>query len=146
MKTDTPSPTPDPYDDPGDEQRFKEFLQNMVGGRQDELAAHLHPEVVWHLPPFTQLKPIAGAAAVLQFLREGAAAVYEANSLTLELELIAVCHGNASCLATIRGRLKDGRPYENRYAFFARMVAGQITEVWEILDSALLLDQLNPKS
>lgn len=146
MKTTTPSSSAAPDEDSRDEARFKNFLQDMVGARQDELAATLHPEVIWHLPPFTQQKPIAGAAAVLQFLREGAAAVYEANSLTLEPELIAVCHGNASCLATIRGRLKDGRPYENRYAFFARMVAGQITEVWEILDSALLLDQLQPKS
>jgi ketosteroid isomerase-like protein len=146
MQTTTPSPSAAPDEDSRDEARFKNFLQDMVGGRQDELAAHLHPEVVWHLPPFTRQKPIVGAGAVLQFLREGAAAVYESNSLTLKPELIAVCQGKASCLATIRGRLKDGRPYENQYAFFARMVAGKITEVWEILDSALLLDQLNPKS
>ncbi|HAC80419.1 MAG: nuclear transport factor 2 family protein [Candidatus Binatia bacterium] len=146
MKTRTSSLHANSDEDSRDEERFRNFLQDMVCARQAELAAVLHPEVVWHLPPFAQQKPISGATAVLEFLREGAAAVYEANSLTLEPALIAVSHGNASCLATIRGRLKGGRPYENQYAFFARMVAGQITEVWEILDSALLLDQLQPKS
>ena len=83
-----------------------------------------------------------GVSEVLRFLRDGAAAIYQPDSLSLEPELLSVRAGKASCLATIRGRLRDGRPYENRYAFFGRMAEGQITEVWEILDSALLLKQL----
>ena len=141
MSTTTPS-----SQDHHDEERFAEFLQNMIRGQSTPLAEALHPEVVWHLPPFARQGPVHGIPDVLKFLQEGAAAVYQPDSLSLEPEILSVREGKASCLATIRGRLRDGRPYENRYAFFARLADGRIAEVWEILDSALLLDQMQDKS
>ena len=124
------------------EKHFAAFLQHMIHGEHAALAETLHPDVRWHLPPFSGQEPIVGVSEVLRFLRDGAAAIYQPDSLSLEPELLSVRAGKASCLATIRGRLRDGRPYENRYAFFGRMAEGHITEVWEILDSALLLKQL----
>ena len=134
--------TPDREQLDEQEKHFAAFLQNMIRGEHTALAETLHPEVRWHLPPFSGQEPIVGVREVLRFLRDGAAAIYQPDSLSLEPELLSVRAGKASCLATIRGRLQDGRPYENRYAFFGRMSEGQITEVWEILDSALLLKQL----
>jgi len=134
--------TPDHEQLDEQEKHFAAFLQNMIRGEHTALAETLHPEVRWHLPPFSGQEPIVGVREVLRFLRDGAAAIYQPDSLSLEPELLSVRAGKASCLATIRGRLQDGRPYENRYAFFGRMSEGQITEVWEILDSALLLKQL----
>jgi len=127
------------------EKFFEQFLFDMVAGDTEAIAPKLHEEIVWHLPPFAQQDPIVGKSAVRRFLAEAGHAIYEAGSLRIEPELLTCSEGQASCLATIRGKMKNGTPYKNRYGFFARLCGAEIAVVWEILDSALLLEQMRTR-
>ena len=129
-----------------DREIFEHFLFDMVGGRHDKVAAVLDASVVWHLPPFARQPPMQGREAVLKFLAEAPVAFYEPGTMQIEPTEFAVEEGFASCLATLRARTKHGTPYENRYGFFASIRGGLLTEVWELLDSALLLEQMKPPS
>lgn len=128
-----------------DRDLFRDFLSDMVEGRHDRVARVLAENVVWHMPPFAKQPPMRGRAAVLQFLAEAPASFYEPGSMSIEPHELAVENGFAACLATMRATTTHGMPYENRYAFFARLQDGQLTEVWELLDSAVLLDQLQAR-
>ena len=125
----------------GDREIFERFLVDMIAGRYDEIASKLAPEVVWHLPPFARQPPMEGREAVLRFLREASAAFYQEGSMRLEPIAFMAEDGFASCLATLHATTRHGQPYENRYGFFARLHEGLLVEVWEVLDSVLLLEQ-----
>ncbi len=119
-----------------DRERFERFLFAMIEGRHDEAEQFLADDVVWNLPPFAELAPIEGKTAVAKFIREAQAEYYAPGSLRIEPLLISVHEGHAACLAQLYARTKKGRPYENRYAFFARLSRGLLREVWELMDTA----------
>ena len=121
---------------------FESFLFDMIEGRHNLVDAVLHENIRWHLPPFAKQPPIQGRDAVLQFLAKAPAAFYEPGSMRIEPIEFFVQDGLVACLATLRATTKHGAPYENRYGFFARMEAGRLIEVWELLDSASLLEQM----
>lgn len=125
-----------------DREIFETFLFDMIGERHARLASSLDESVIWHLPLFARQPPMEGREAVLRFLAEAPAQFYQPGSMRLEPHEFAVDAGVASCLATIRATTKHGAPYENRYGFFARLRDGRLTEVWELLDSAVLLDSM----
>lgn len=125
----------------GDRAIFEGFLFDMIAGRYEEIAPKLAVDVVWHLPPFAKQPPMEGREAVLRFLQEAAAAFYQEGSMRLEPVAFTAEDGFASCLATLRATTRHGRPYENRYGFFTRLHEGLLIEVWEILDSVVLLEQ-----
>ncbi len=121
---------------------FENFLFDMTGGRLERVAPVLDDAVVWHLPPFAKQSPLHGRDAVLRFLEEAPKAFYEPGSIRLEPISFAVEDGFASCLATLRATTRHGQPYENRYGFFARLRDGRLVEVWELLDSVRLFEQM----
>ncbi|MEE2677931.1 MAG: nuclear transport factor 2 family protein [Myxococcota bacterium] len=125
-----------------DREIFEAFLFDLVAGRHERVAAVLDDRVLWHLPPFARQPPLEGPDAVLRFLAEAPAAFYAPGTLEIEPVEFAVANGIAACLATMRATTRYGAPYENRYVFFARLSAGRLVEVWEVLDSAVLLDQM----
>ncbi|MEE2679943.1 MAG: nuclear transport factor 2 family protein [Myxococcota bacterium] len=125
-----------------DREIFETFLFDLIAGRSERVAAVLDDQVVWHLPPFARQPPLEGPEAVLRFLAEAPAAFYKPGTLEIEPMEFAVENGIAACLATLRATTRHGAPYENRYVFFARLREGRLVEVWEILDSAVLLDQM----
>jgi ketosteroid isomerase-like protein len=120
---------------PSDRDTFERFLFSMIGGHYDEAAACLADDVVWHLPPFAGESPIAGKAAVVKFMREVPALFYAPGSMRIAPVMLAVEDGRAACLAELTARTTSGAPYENRYAFFARIADGVLHEVWELLDT-----------
>ena len=81
----------------------------MIRGEHAALAETLDPEVRWHLPPFSGQEPIVGVGEVLRFLRDGAAAIYQPDSLSLEPELLSVRAGK-SLLPGHDSRATAGRP------------------------------------
>ena len=121
---------------------FERFLFAMIEGRHEEAEALLADDVVWNLPPFAKMAPIEGKQAVARFIREAQATYYEPGSLRLEPLLICVQAGRAACMAQLHATTRNGKPYENRYAFFARLQRGLLCEVWELLDTASLQAQL----
>ncbi len=125
-----------------DREIFRDFLLDMVEGRHDQVAPVLADDVVWHLPPFAKQPPMQGRETILKFLAEAPASFYAPGSMSIEPHEIAVEDCFAACLATMRATTIHGAPYENRYAFFARLQGSRLVEVWEILDSAVLLDQM----
>ena len=125
-----------------DRDLFERFLLAMVEGRHEEAEALLADDVVWNLPPFAKMAPIRGKEAVARFLREAQATHYESGSLRLEPLLICAEEDRAACLAQLRATTSKGQPYENRYAFFARLRRGLLCEGWELLDTASFQAQL----
>lgn len=128
-----------------DREIFQSFLFDMIAGRHDQVSPVLAENVVWHLPPFAKQPPMEGRDAVLKFLHEAPAAFYEPGTMRIEPIELAAEAGFASCLATLRATTKHGMPYENRYGFFARIDDGRLVEVWELLDSAVLLEQMRAR-
>lgn len=118
-------------------QQFDAFLDEMIGGRHDEAGARLASDVVWHLPPFAKLPPLVGHEAVMDFMRKAPAAFYRPETMRLEKHALTWDDPFASCLATLRATTRHGRPYENRYVFFARLHHGRLAEVWEMMDTAV---------
>lgn len=125
-----------------DRTRFEHFLRDLIEGRHAECAELLAPDVVWHVPPFAGQPPLEGREVVLDFLRAAVSRLYEEGSMRIEPDLVTVVDGQAACLATLRGRTRRGLPYDNRYAFFARMRDGLLCEVHELMDSARFLEQV----
>ncbi len=125
-----------------DREVFEAFLFDMIEGRHDLVSPVLDQNVRWHLPPFARQPPMQGRDAVLRFLAEAPAAFYAPGSMKIEPIEFFVQDGLAACLATLRATTKHGAPYENRYGFFARLEEGRLVEVWELLDSAVLLEQM----
>jgi len=124
---------------------FETFLRDMIEGRPEACASALAADVVWNLPPFAKMEPLRGHDAVMEFVRNGSAPYYEAGSLSIEFHQILLDAGNASCQATLRATTKRGMPYENSYAFFARIAGGQLVEVWEMMDTVRFQEQLRAK-
>jgi ketosteroid isomerase-like protein len=77
--------------------------------------------------------PIEGAEAVKQMAGRG-----EDRYEYIRFEpLFAVADENgAAVFAETDSKLKDGRSFKNRYAFFVRIVDGRVTELWEHPDTA----------
>ncbi len=117
----------------------------MIGGRPDACAPKLADDVVWHLPPFADPAELRGHEAVMKFVREGSAPFYQPGSLQIEIQQLVVRDGNALCHATLRGTTKRGLPYENIYAFFARIETGKLVEVWELMDTVHFQNQLRAR-
>ncbi len=125
-------------------QHFETFLEDMIAGRYDEARGRLAEDVVWHLPPFAKTPPFVGQEAVMKFMRDTPAALYQPGTMRLELDAVTFDEPFASCLGTLRATTRHGARYENRYVFFARMRDGLLSEVWELLDSAAFLEQTRP--
>ncbi len=128
--------------DTNDRANFQQFLADMIERRPERCEPRLAADVVWHWPPFAKQPPMEGREAAMEFVRNGAAPYYEEGTLSIEFGQVMVQDGQAGCRATLRGTTKRGMPYENSYAFFARIEDGLLTEVWEMMDSVRFLDQL----
>ena len=128
-----------------DRAMFQQFLADMIGGRPEACEPLLAVDVVWHWPPFANQPPMKGRAEAMQFVRDGAKPYYEEGTLSIEFGGVMVQDGQAGCRATLRGTTKHGMPYENAYAFFARIAGGKLVEVWEMMDSARFLEQLRAR-
>jgi ketosteroid isomerase-like protein len=118
-------------------QQFEAFLEDMIAGRYDDVSGLLAPDVVWHLPPFVGIPPFEGHEAVMKFMRETPAAIYQPGSMRIEIHAATFDPPHASCLSTLRATTRHGQPYENQYMFFARLRDGLLEEVWELLDTAV---------
>ena len=128
-----------------DREMFERFLSDMIGGRPEACAPALAQDVVWHLPPFADPAELRGFDAVMEFVRSGSAPYYDKGSLSIEIHQLLVSGGDASCRATLRGTTKRGMPYENIYAFFARIEDGKLVEVWELMDTVHFQNQLRAR-
>jgi len=127
---------------PDDSQIFERFLFDMIEGRHAAAAAALAADVVWHLPPFADAPPMRGKRAVEKFMVEAPAAYYAPGSMKIEPISLSVVEGRGACLAKLTATTKKGKPYENLYAFFARLENGLLCEVWELMDTVKFQVQL----
>jgi len=117
----------------------------MIEGRPEACEPVLAEDVVWHWPPFADQPPMRGREEAMQFVRDGSRPYYQEGTLAIEFGQVMVQDGEAGCRATLRGTTKKGMPYENAYAFFARIADGKLVEVWEMMDSARFLDQMRAR-
>ena len=127
-------------------QQFESFLDEMIGGDYEAAARRLAPDVVWHLPPFASPGVFEGIDAVKGFMRDAQAAFYEPGTLRIEKHAVTWEDPWASCLATLRATTRHGKPYENRYVFFARLENGLLVEVFEMMDTVRFQQQTRPPS
>lgn len=125
-----------------DRSRFERFLFDMIEGRHDAAAELLSEEVRWHMPPFADSPPIEGKAKVTAFMKDAPKAYYQPGSMRIEPIFVSVENGNAACIAKLFATTKKGKPYENLYAFFARIRDGKLCEVWELMDTVKFQQQL----
>jgi len=111
---------------------------DIIGGRSaDALADCFTQDARWHVPqsnPMIRPNPKCGIAGVMEVLGSGVA-VYAPGSLDVCIEAVIADEHDVAVQFTLRARLADGRPYENRYFFRFRIAAGRIAEVWEYLDT-----------
>jgi ketosteroid isomerase-like protein len=131
--------------DETDRVRFEHFLLDMIEGRPEACAPALADDIVWHLPPFADPGLLTGHADVMEFVRVGSAPYYQPGSLRIEIHQLLVAGGNGSCRATLTGTTRRGLPYENAYAFFARIEADRLVEVWELMDTVHFQNQLRAR-
>lgn len=127
-----------PTDDPAAKRMLvARVLQAMLSGSLADLRTMLTDDVVWHVPPSSagRIPPVQGVDALLDFVRSAAGLYYEAGSLRLEPVLEAAEEDRCMVLARIRARTRQGRDYENLYAFGFRLRDERVCEVWELLDT-----------
>lgn len=119
-------------------------LQAMLAGDLAELRTLLTDDIVWHVPPSSaaRIPPVRGIDSVLDFVRSAAGIYYEAGSLRLEPVLEAAEDDRCLVLARIRARTRQGRDYENLYAFGFRLRNGRVCELWELLDTVSFRGQM----
>jgi len=114
----------------------------MFGRRWDAAGALLAENAIWNFPPSLNLPKLEGREEVVRFLSTAPDSVYKPGSLRLEPIQISVEDGNAACFAKVYATTKRGKPYENVYGFFARISAGRLDEVFELLDTVNFREQL----
>lgn len=119
-------------------------LQALLTGRLADLRTMLTDDVVWHVPPSSagRIPPVQGVESLLDFVSSAAGRYYEAGSLQLEPVLDAAEEDRCLVLARIRARTRQGRDYENLYAFGFRLRDERVCEVWELLDTVSFRSQM----
>ncbi|WP_116365505.1 nuclear transport factor 2 family protein [Parahaliea mediterranea] len=119
--------------------RLIETYFDLVLGRRGDIALDtlFSEDVSWQVPasnPHIQPNPRHGRAAVMDLLTSGVG-VYQAGSLSIDLQRLVVDEQHAVAQFTLRAKLADGRPYRNNYCFVFALRAGLICGVWEYLDT-----------
>ncbi|WP_035528662.1 nuclear transport factor 2 family protein [Haliea salexigens] len=102
-----------------------------------ELADFFTADVTWQVPgsnPHITPNPRVGHAAVMDLLHSGVG-VYEAGSMTLDLQPLIVADAHVVAQFTLHARLANGDPYTNTYCFVFALRAGRICAVTEYLDT-----------
>lgn len=111
----------------------------LVKGDIKAAFANMSDEVSWLIPgnlPVSGLKK--GKAGVLEFLR-GAAQLFP-SGLRSEIRRV-YCDGDVVIIElTNRGKLANGRDYENEYCFVYEVEAGKIRRVREYVDTQKVKD------
>jgi ketosteroid isomerase-like protein len=118
-------------------QLFGEFLDALITRDSATLLRVVAENAVWHLPPSTIPEfsgPHRGRPRILELV-SGASALFVPGSQSVEILRIVAEGDWAAALFRQTARTINGRDYDNRYAFFFRAEAGQISEVWENLDT-----------
>ena len=116
---------------------IERFFPAMFAADSAALAELLHPDVVWHVPPFVadEFGLVEGCEAVLGFLCSAGDEFYQPGSFSLDVEVQAVEKDRAVIVGQMRAITSRGAPYINRYAFAFRFTDGRIREAYELLDS-----------
>ena len=116
---------------------LEKFFPAMFAADSAALAELIHPDVVWHVPPFVadEFGLVEGREAVLGFLCSAGDEFYQPGSFSLDVEVQAVEEDRAVIVGQMRATTARGTPYRNRYAFAFRFADGQIREAYELLDS-----------
>lgn len=82
----------------------------------------------------TSAESYSGNAIIDDFLNP-VRGIFEPGDPKVSIDLL-VADDNAVAVETAgTGKLTDGRPYDNRYAWFFQLADGKITEIHEYLDS-----------
>jgi len=124
---------------------FERLFPALLSGDRATLLELIDEDVTWHLPPFANQEPKRGRDSVVDFLCKTPAKLYQPGSLALKPEVSALEGDRALLLGWMTGLTARGKPYANRYAFALRFRDARVVEAWELLDSKLLLDQLEAR-
>ncbi|HQR02829.1 MAG: nuclear transport factor 2 family protein [Proteobacteria bacterium] len=114
------------------------YFDILRGQRPDlALADCFNKDARWHVPPSNPMirpNPKIGIEGIMEVLGSGVA-IYAPGSLDILIDTMIADAENVAVPFTLKARLADGRPYENRYFFRFRIANGRIAEVWEYLDT-----------
>jgi ketosteroid isomerase-like protein len=115
-----------------------DFLHSMMARDRAALSRLIAEEAIWHVPPScipAYRGPHLGLQAILKLIAGAGGDLFVTGSQRAEIQhLIAEGEIVAAQFRQI-GRLNNGRHYDNLYSFFFRCKNGQISEVWENLDT-----------
>src|SRR5262245_11128911 len=134
--------------EPSSEALVRSFFAKLSAGDLDGLKAMLHDEATWTI--FAEGLPGAGRhegceAIVEGFLRPVREGLFEPGDPKVEIEAVVAAAGWVAVEARGHGRLADGRPYRNTYAFFLEIDDGKVRTVREYMDSLLAGSQLGER-
>lgn len=112
---------------------------NVILGRDTtrDLADFFSSDVSWRVPssnPDISPNPRVGHAAVMDLLQNGVS-VYEAGSMSLDMQPLIVAETHVVAQLTMHARLASGAPYVNEYCFVFALRDGRICAVTEYLDT-----------
>ena len=114
----------------------------MFSRDRNQLEKLLTDDVEWHLPPFVESSELKGKPAILEFICVTASKVFRKGSMQMDIETRAVEGDQALVLAQLYAKTSSGKDYRNRYRFAFPFREGAIYEVWELMDSVNLQQQL----
>jgi len=118
------------------------FFPAMFSHDRSQLEKLLTDDVEWHLPPFVENSELKGKPAILEFICGTAGKVFKKGSMQMDIETQAVEGDQALVLAQLHAKASSGKDYRNRYCFAFHFREGAIYEVWELMDSVNLQQQL----
>ena len=104
----------------------------------DVLTRILAEDVVWHTPPSTMPDfrgPHIGRAAVIALITEAGASLFVNGTQRIEPLTLVAEDDRVAVQFRMTARTLSGFDYDNQYAFFFRYSGGQITEIWENVDT-----------
>ncbi|MBA6411608.1 nuclear transport factor 2 family protein [Parahaliea sp. F7430] len=116
-------------------EQYFEVIQGRDSSR--DLPDFFTDDVTWRVPrsnPQITPNPRVGHAAVMDLLHSGVS-VYEAGSMSLDLQPLIVAEQQVVAQFTMRARLANGAAYINEYCFVFALRDGRICAVTEYLDS-----------
>lgn len=114
------------------------YFDTMMGKARDKpIGDFFSEDVVWHVPqsnPSIVPNPRVGHAAVMDLLTSGVG-IYQPDSMSMALHRLIADDEHVAAQFTLKATLANGKDYENQYFFLFAVHAGQITGIWEYLDT-----------
>jgi ketosteroid isomerase-like protein len=109
----------------------------------------VNDDVQWWIPQSVENagaveRPVKGRSEVVRLASGQMFGAFQPNTTTWDVWHMTEEEGRVAILMYRRATGANGKPYNNLYHWLFRLESGRISEVWEVLDTALAAQELAP--